>query len=262
MFHSTKSVETIDGRINSTPTLTNRFYQVTRNFQFKGAKTSLSHYFRRARHILLRVDENAGEPGPVACDERFAAENPDARLDDLVIQSPNAKWGLPYAPTHEEFFHRVMRSLPVPLEDYTFIDLGAGKGLALLLASGYSFKSIIGVEYSRRFTDMACQNIRAYQEQGRSHPSVRCVCGDASDFELPMEPTILYLFNPFQGKVMDRVIANIERSLRSTPRDLWIVYHVPWEGRKFQRNPMFETIEWNSEFSLHRSIHRYCAEFE
>jgi tRNA1(Val) A37 N6-methylase TrmN6 len=37
----------------------------------------------------------------------------------------------------------------VRLTDYSFIDLGAGKGLALLLASKYPFKSIVGVEYSK-----------------------------------------------------------------------------------------------------------------
>jgi len=55
---------------------------------------------------------------------------------------------------------------------------------------------------------------------------------------------------------MDRVIANLEESLRAAPRDLWVIYGIPWEGRKFRRSPMLQTIEWNSDYSLHRSTSR------
>jgi predicted RNA methylase len=163
---------------------------------------------------------------------------------------------LPYAPTHPEFFQKVVGSLPVKLADYNFVDLGAGKGLALLLASKYPFKSITGVEYSKVLADLATGNIRSIKEQPGMDRSIECIWGDATNFELPNSPTVLYLFNPFQGKVMDRVIANIENSLRAAPRDLWVVYGIPWEGRKFRRSPMLETIEWNSDYSLHRSLCR------
>lgn len=43
---------------------------------------------------------------------------------------------------------------------------------------------------------------------------------DATEFTLPSEPTILYLFNPFQGRLMDRMIQNVRRSLQQRPRDL------------------------------------------
>jgi hypothetical protein len=256
MLELTDNLGAIKGNVNRSPTLPNRLYQIARTFQFKGTKASLAHYCSRVYHLFLRNNEvhKASEPG--ICDPRFAAGSFDSPLRELAIQSPNAKWGLPYAPTHPEFFDKVVGSLPVRLTDYSFIDLGAGKGLALLLASKYPFNSITGVEYSKVLADMANENISAYKEQGGGHASLQCIWGDAANFELPGGPTVLYLFNPFQGKGMDRVIANIENSLRTAPRDLWVIYGIPWEGRKFRRSPMLETMEWNSDYSLHRSTRR------
>jgi hypothetical protein len=257
MLELTENLSAIKGKVNRTPTFSNRMHQIMRTFQFKGAKASLSHYGRRALQVVLRKHEE--EPiacDATVCDQRFAAESYDARLDDLAIQSPNAKWGLPYVPTQQDFFDKVVQSLPVRLEDYSFIDLGAGKGLALLLAANYPFSSITGVEYAKTLADLAADNIRAHQEENGTRSPIHCMWGDAADFQFPHEPAVLYLFNPFQGKVMDQVIANLENSLRTAPRDLWVIYGIPWEGRKFRRSAMFDTIEWNSDYSLHRSVRR------
>lgn len=253
MLELTDNLSAIEGKVNRMPTLRNRLYQVARTFHFKGTRASLSHYGGRVFHLMVRTNEKAQEDEESVVDQRFAAGSFESPLRELAIQSPNAKWGLPYAPTHPDFFGKVVGSLPVQLTDYNFIDLGAGKGLALLLASKYPFQKIIGIEYSKVLVDLATENISSYKEQGGNHSSIECIWGDAADFDLPNSPTVLYLFNPFQGRVMDRVIANLENSLRAVPRDLWVIYRIPWEARKFHRSPMLETIEWNPDYSLHRS---------
>jgi len=88
---------------------------------------------------------------------------------------------------------------------------------------------------------------------------VECICADATEFELPAEPIILYLYNPFQGKAMDRMIQNIERSLGQHQRDLWIIYVNPWEHRKFCRSSALQTAssnfdELNWEFCIYHSL--------
>ena len=251
MLDLTRSCHPVKGRVKQSPTFSNRIYQVAKTFHFEGAKAGVSYYCQRLLHKAMRKDARYE---PNMSDERFAAESFDASFDDLAIQSPNAKWGLPYEPWRRDLLHKALRSLPIRLDDYTFVDLGAGKGWALLLASEYRFKSITGVEYSKVLADSASVHIRTHQEKIGSHACIQCIWGDATDFNLPNERTILYLYNPFQGAVMDRVIANIEMSLRDHPRDLWVIYANPWEGRKFRRSPMFETIEWNSEYSVHRSF--------
>jgi hypothetical protein len=248
----TKSYSVAKGRVKQSPTFRNRIYRFMATFHFNGVEAGVSHYCHRIVHKLTGNDAYK----PNISDERFSADNVDSGPDELVIQSPNVKWGSPYEPWRKDLFDKAVQSLPIRLDDYSFVDFGAGKGLALLLAANYSFKSIVGVEYSKTLADTATANIQDYQKQRGSHPCIQCVWADAADFELPNGPTVLYLCNPFQGKVMDRVIANIEKSLQTYPRDLWVIYGTPWEVRKFRRSAMFKTIEWNSEYSLHRSICR------
>jgi predicted RNA methylase len=246
----------VKGAINHHPTYRNRVSLVFATIHVKGLRAGVSHYSQRLIHLLTNRYGKPANDEPDGPDGRFVPERNNERLEYLAIQSPNVKWGLPYAPWSPEFFDKAIGSLAVRTSDYDFVDLGAGKGLPLLLASKYSFKSITGVEYSRTLADAARMNIAAHQKQNGSKVRIQCVCGDAAEFQFPNEPTVVYLFNPFQGKVMDRVIANLETSLRAVPRDLWVIYANPWEGRKFRRSAMFETIEWNLEYSIHRSILR------
>jgi Methyltransferase domain len=235
------------------PTYRNRLFLVLATIHVNGLKAAATHYSQRFIHALS--DEH-GKPAKTESgtdDGRFTVASNDEQLEYLAIQSSNVKWGLPYGTWSQEIFDKAMQSVSIPPADYGFIDLGAGKGNSLLLASRYPFRTITGVEYSKTLTDAACANISAQQASG---VPIQCICGDAAEFEFPNEPTVLLLNNPFQGKVMDRVIANIEKSLRANPRDLWVIYGNPWEGRKFRRSVMFKTIEWNLDFSIHRSFFR------
>jgi len=56
------------------------------------------------------------------------------------------------------------------LRDFTFVDLGSGKGRVLLMASHYPFKRIIGVEFIPELHQVAQENIRKYTEQRTESP--------------------------------------------------------------------------------------------
>ena len=60
-----------------------------------------------------------------------------------------------YQGTWPRVFNRIMASLNVDYKDFVFMDLGSGKGKALLLSSHYPFKKIIGVEYDVRLHEIA-----------------------------------------------------------------------------------------------------------
>jgi SAM-dependent methyltransferase len=180
---------------------------------------------------------------------RVGLERPREKVATLPndVLGVNVKWGVHYVPSRKEIFSKAIQSLPIRFEDYTFVDIGAGKGEVLLMATEYKFKRLLGVEYSKTLADIAISR------------GVECVCMDATEFVLPAGPTVIYLYNPFQGKVMDKVIRNIEQSLQDAQRDLFIVYVNPWERRKFARSRYFKTIaeNWdvlNWEFCIYRSI--------
>jgi len=54
---------------------------------------------------------------------------------------------------------------------------------------------------------------------------------DATEFEMPPGPLVVFFFNPFGELLMSHVLANIRRSLEQTPRPLIIVYNNPVHRR-------------------------------
>ena len=94
-----------------------------------------------------------------------------------------------------------------------FVDMGSGKGRALLLTSHYPFKEIISVEFSENLYKIASSNISIYKDKLQQCYRIQSVCEDVTDFEIPKEKIVFYLFNPFDDHIMRTVLSNIEESI-------------------------------------------------
>ncbi|HEY1649669.1 MAG TPA: class I SAM-dependent methyltransferase [Terracidiphilus sp.] len=118
---------------------------------------------------------------------------------------------------------RRCRPLP-PIDEFTFIDLGAGMGRALLLAAEYPFRAVAGVEFHPTLVGIGRRNLARWRAAGRARAPMRMICGDVAAFELPPGPCVTFLFNPFGAPVFRRVLRNWNRSLAAEPRQLDILY--------------------------------------
>jgi SAM-dependent methyltransferase len=158
-----------------------------------------------------------------------------------------------YQPTVEEEFAAIMQHLAVvDFERCTFIDLGSGKGRALLLAAMYPFARIVGVEVQPRLNAIACDNIERFNEAGQQCHSIESLCCDAREYEFPLTEIVLYLFNPFPDYVLRDVLANLVASARSAPRSILVLYNAPFEKQEFERVPELEQYYETSQFQLYR----------
>ena len=128
----------------------------------------------------------------------------------------------PYQGVRERRFARALASLGVDPGGFTFIDLGCGKGKALLLAAQAGFPKVVGVDFEPELCRAARANLERYA--GGIPVEFEVLTQDAGLFEFPPEPTVLFLYNPFQEGVMRTVMANLERSLREHPRELSVIY--------------------------------------
>jgi len=130
----------------------------------------------------------------------------------------------PYQPTDAALFQEMMASLPIDFSEFTFVDLGSGKGRTLLMASEYPFRRIVGVEILPELHRAAEENIANYQSTTQQCTQVESVCADASEFDLPEGPLLLYLFNPLPEAGLNRMLENLEESLREHPRTVYVLY--------------------------------------
>ena len=140
-----------------------------------------------------------------------------------------------YQPIPPEQFREIMSALSVHLapdtnfSQFTFIDIGAGKGRALLLASEFAFRRIIGIELLPELVEVARENVRELERRG-IHSGIEVVCEDATNFVFPAEAAVVFLFNPLPQSSLRTFLENLERSLRKNPRLMYVVY----------ANPIFE----------------------
>lgn len=120
---------------------------------------------------------------------------------------------------------RWQRSQPVaPIEQFTFIDVGAGMGRAMLLAAQLPFRLVIGVELNPTLARIARRNMTLWRTADRAHSPMRMIGGDAAEFPLPPGPCLAFLFNPFGAPVMRRLLDSWRRMLVDQPRPFDLIY--------------------------------------
>jgi len=126
------------------------------------------------------------------------------------------------------------------INDTTFVDLGAGMGRAVLLASELGFREVVGVELHPALAAMARKNLRLWRAAGRPSTGsgqafgngradsgrgpMRIVEGDAVEFELPEGPLLVFLFNPFGAAVLRRLLKGWRKVLAGRVETVDLLY--------------------------------------
>jgi SAM-dependent methyltransferase len=213
--------------------------RIKRSLRERGIVTSLRRSFLLPFH-LFREFRAAKSLRPIEVSEfdRTYGVDTDGKLDgwtylsDLDIASPNWIDGNDYAPIEPERFRCALSSLGFAFEGFTFIDFGSGKGRALLLASEYRFKRIVGLEFSPELHRAAEENIRRYDSRTQQCRDIRSLNVDFANYALPPESSVLFFFHPCHTRVLSEVVAGIGRSFLSHPRPLYIVYVAPTQEQE------------------------------
>ena len=165
---------------------------------------------RRARRVPDEFDRMLGVQTQVA-----------VGLRDLV----RVIWrgGHEHEPSGPAHFRQIISALDVRFPETVFVDYGSGAGRAIVLASEFPFKEVIGVELLQTLDARARATVAAIQAAGHRRAPIRLVCADVTAWELPLDPLVIYLYNPFGPRAMRRVMVAIEASLTSRPRPVTIV---------------------------------------
>ena len=146
-------------------------------------------------------------------------------LDTLNIPTTDR---VHYAPSGWLLLRRALPAREVGTED-VFLDAGAGKGRIVLQAAlRYRFRRVIGVELTHSLYRIASDNITA--NRGRCLTTdVELVHADITDYTVPDDVTIVYMYNPFTGIVFDTFIRRLLESIDRNPRPIRIIYVNPVE---------------------------------
>jgi len=161
------------------------------------------------------------------------------------------------------------------LEAYTFVDVGAGKGRALLLAAELPFRKVIGVELNEALARIARKNITLWKHLARSRAIIRVMHEDAAEFRWPRTPLLVYLNNPFDCALVELLASRIATAAASGPGLVDLLYVNPACADTLTRQGFFKLL-WNAQIQMDEadqqadpygatsdrvSAFRYCAKF-
>lgn len=148
---------------------------------------------------------------------------------------------------------RLLRALPVDPAEYTFIDYGSGKGRVLLLASELPFRKVIGVELSRSLHDVAMRNLSQWKGRSARCGGLESLHLNATEYEPPSEPLVIFFYTPFFEPVMKQVLSRIRTWLSAHEHGLYLLYYGSrdelcrhFESLGLSHRELFMTRSWLS----------------
>ena len=146
-----------------------------------------------------------------------------------------------------------------PIERTVFLDVGAGKGRALLLASQYPFLRVEGIELNASLARIARANISRWEQE----PEARGVellaplalhHADATIQPLPLHPAVAFLFHPFEAPLLRRFLRHVERSLAAHPHPFDLLYANAEHDSLLDRHPAFRRL-WTGRLAMSTGDH-------
>lgn len=161
-----------------------------------------------------------------------------ANLDELGVAGAGRVFyeGIAWLP-----FRRALDALrPGPAD--VFLDLGCGKGVALVAAGRLPIARVIGVEVAPGLADAARDNLE------RARPHLRCrerevATADALAWPVPDDVSIVFMYCPFIGEVFDAAVARLIASHDRRPRELHLLYAYPWEHNRLLTTGRFALVD-------------------
>lgn len=120
---------------------------------------------------------------------------------------------------------RMLSDMTISTND-VFIDFGSGKGRVLYLAALYPFRKVIGVEISEKLNSIARGNLDKNVHR-LVCKDIQLVTSDVAQYEIPGDVTVVYFYNPFEGKIFTDTIDKICASLTKNPREFRVIYANP-----------------------------------
>lgn len=145
----------------------------------------------------------------------------DLKFAGLAELGLSAERSIFYADSSGPILERVLNALPIAPSDKA-LDIGCGKGGAILTLAKYPFARVDGVELSEELISVARENLRRMGVRNSViHHSDAAVFKDYDDY------TFIYMYHPFLPVVMSAAMKHITQSMQVRPRKITLIYRNP-----------------------------------
>lgn len=195
---------------------------------------------KNIRHGIaaLSAEQRHRRAADRAFDRRWGTDTSrGVSVHDLGIDRSRIEQCNRYDPSSTAMLRDPVAALGIDPAIHHFIDYGAGKGRAMMLAIEMGFARVSGIELSTRLCDIATANISHFAAQHPGMPPVRMVAADAAAFMPDGGDIVAYFYNPFDATVMNMVRNRLEGALCRLTGRVVVIYANPEHGEVFADAP-------------------------
>jgi SAM-dependent methyltransferase len=129
-----------------------------------------------------------------------------------------------YRPLTEQLFREMFASIVIDAREFTFVDIGSGKGKVLFMAADLPFRRIVGVEYAIGLHEVALRNVADFHSAKQQCRAVEVVHGDALKYPLPPGPVVLHVFNALAPEVMRELLIKLDAAAAHSEQPIILIY--------------------------------------
>lgn len=110
------------------------------------------------------------------------------------------------------------------------VDVGSGKGRIMIVAAHYGFTTIKGIDFAKELCDTAKRNINKIKAR---FPDItfKIYCKDVLNYMVAADDNVFFLFNPFNGEIMEKFLEKIDQSVQEHPRTIYLIYANPQQKK-------------------------------
>ena len=132
-------------------------------------------------------------------------------LNEKVGSERYQRFGVEYGPSQFKWMISGVNSLPIKVKNSVILDIGSGEGLPLCYFAQRGFKKVMGIEFSGDLVKISRTNLKLIEHKYNNF-QWDIIEGDAYDYQIPDEVNVIWMFNPFSGDLLEKVLMNIQNA--------------------------------------------------
>jgi len=164
-----------------------------------------------------------------------------------------------YLPSPARVTRWMLENIGLDHRQFSFVDLGCGKGRVLLVASEYPFQRIVGVDISSELSEIARRNDAQYRSSTRKCREMRVETKNVLAFDFPEGNVLVHLYHPFDPELTGMALRRLGESLVVRPRRVVVAYllytgavncvtevlaSIPWLRQRRYEQSITGTYDW------------------
>lgn len=147
---------------------------------------------------------------------------------------------------------RIFEKIYKKTHNYTFVDIGCGMGRPCFVAESYGYKNITGIDLDLELINEAKLNLTRRLLKNKTS-KIDFIHVNATEYNYKNEPTVYFLFNPFNESVLKNVLAKI---IDQTQSETWFVYMNPVYSKTFALEKFEIVLELKTKRYLEAIIYK------